>query len=406
MGPSALSPALRSHCTVTPRSAVSGPSSHHSVWAVGGGHAGLPGSHRPRGCLAGLPPPPSGPRPRPASAWPPQRLSPTLASAQAPLLHLSSSSPANRLLAPAGQLLPETSSVPLPPVSLLPGATERPQRPAWEALAAGLCCTSDVPRTELLRPGPRTDIGTPGATLCPGGKNSGGGGQHPSQGPLRAALPRGPSPATREGGPRGSLPFLHPGRLQPPSPPPGPALPDQQQTRDRLPPRARQPGPPSQACPSPSLLPQEFPGVLHVPRAQRGCHASPACPPKPRRAHTALHRPTSPPGRPFAAARAPGSPAAAHLRRLDHHGPLATQPKRPAPAPARVPSRPHASCRGGSPGAVPGHVCQSRAGRGARAGLAQSSLIRQQHPPGAEARPRGAVRSAVGELRPRQHRRP
>ncbi|XP_061040143.1 basic proline-rich protein-like [Eubalaena glacialis] len=232
------------------------------------------------------------------------------------------------------------------------------------------------------------------------GKTAGAGGRTPPKGPseppyLVALL----QPPGKEGPvavcPSFTLAGFSPQALHLAQPPQ-----DQQQTQNWLPPRARQPGAPSQACPSPSLLPQEFPGVLHVPRAQRGCHASPACPPKPGWARIALHRPTSPPGRPLAATRAPGSPAVAPPRRLDHHGPLATQPKRPAPAlaaepaTARAPSRPHASCRGGSPGAVPRHVCQSGAGRGARAGLAQSSLIRQQHPPGAEARPRRAVSHA------------
>lgn len=246
MGPSALSPALRSQCTVTPRSAVSGPSSHHSVWAVGGGHAGIPGSHRPRGCLAGLPPPPhSGPRPRPASAWPPQRLSPIMASAQDPLLHLSSSSPTNALLAPPGQLLLETSSVPAPSSGPPPWG----HRETTEASTGGLGCGA----LELLRPGPSDGHrDTRSHTLPRWEKQGGAAGNTPSQGPLRAALPRGPSPATREGGPRGGLPFLHPGRLQPPSPPPGPAPQDQQQTRNRLLPRARQPGPrPSLAHPPP-----------------------------------------------------------------------------------------------------------------------------------------------------------
>ena len=49
--PSALSPALRSLCTVTPRSAVSGLPSHHSVWAVAQGHAGLSGCPLPLGWL-------------------------------------------------------------------------------------------------------------------------------------------------------------------------------------------------------------------------------------------------------------------------------------------------------------------------------------------------------------------
>lgn len=54
--------------TVTPRSGVSGLSSHHLVCAVGHGHAGLPGCHLPLGCLAGLWAPnfhcpTSGPRP-------------------------------------------------------------------------------------------------------------------------------------------------------------------------------------------------------------------------------------------------------------------------------------------------------------------------------------------------------
>ena len=48
--------ALRSHCTVTPRSAVSGLPSHHSVWAVAQGRAGLSGCPLPLGCWAQAPP--------------------------------------------------------------------------------------------------------------------------------------------------------------------------------------------------------------------------------------------------------------------------------------------------------------------------------------------------------------
>lgn len=58
-------------------------------------------------------------------------------------------------------------------------------------------------------------------------------------------------------------------------------------------------------------------------------------------------------------------------------GPLATEPGRTVLAPAAVPASSRwvpeqhgSSCYSGSPGALSGHVCRARAGRGARAGLA------------------------------------
>ncbi|TKC42935.1 hypothetical protein EI555_019465, partial [Monodon monoceros] len=73
--------------------------------------------------------------------------------------------------------------------------------------------------------------------------------------------------------------------------------------------------------PGPDSQGPEFPGVLHVPQAQRRRHASPACPPKPGWARTALHRPTPLLGAPWPP---PGSRA--HLRWLPRGGWTITAP--------------------------------------------------------------------------------
>lgn len=147
------------------------------------------------------------------------------------------------------------------------------------------------------------------------GKTGGGGGQHP--------FPRAPQSRPT------SWPFSsHPGRRAPwqsalpspwqasaPKPSTWPSPPRSAADPEPATPQGPTARAPSQPCPSPSLLPQEFPGVLHVPQAQRRCHASPACPPKPGWARTALHRPTPLLGAPWPP---PGSWA--HLRWLPRGG--------------------------------------------------------------------------------------
>lgn len=123
--PSALSPALRSHCTVTPRSLVSGPPSHYSVWAVAQGRASLSGCPLPLGWLTGLSPP----RPHPASLQPPHRLCRAPSLCLGPCAPPPTSPASTQLLTRQAMSFHRLPQCPLPPLSLLPGGTERPQRP-------------------------------------------------------------------------------------------------------------------------------------------------------------------------------------------------------------------------------------------------------------------------------------
>lgn len=209
----------------------------------------------------------------------------------------------------------------------------------------GSGATSDVPRTELPGPSPRTDART----------------RRPSMSPE----PRSAQEGRRAGGGRAAPP--------PRDPPEQPYLvlfssPASQAPQDP------QEGGPSAACPPPPWCAPRPPLGLPAPRSSgrgarqprgpgapraRGSPFSPeASPTQAWRACSALHRPAPLQGAP-PAAQSPGLPVGGSSRQLDHPRPLATQPGRPLWLQLGSRAGTTVSCCSGSPGAMPGHVCRS-----------------------------------------------